>query len=152
MPTYRNDSTTEGYKLTAPGQSGEYVLRPGQTGASVRFVSVSDLTKTSDSPYWNPCESQGTRTVSSGERTVPLSDNCKKVRVQKVAGTTVTVYLQSSDNKPPIVKDWDASDPVVDCVVDGRASQVICEFAGSGSIQVVELKEDAELVPVTQTA
>lgn len=64
-PTYRNDSTTQSWR--GMNFSGEIVnVVPGDSIQTLAQVSESFMTKTSDSPYYNP-NMEWTVVYSSGE-------------------------------------------------------------------------------------
>ena len=150
MPTYRNDSTHT-IRVCGFEYSGEIDIPPGEQRATPYYQHTSDLVKISDTPYYNPV--MELHEVSSGERIVPINKDTEILRIQKVSGTTVSVYLQSEDNTPALVKSWDSTDPVIDVPMKGLATQAIVCFAGEGSVQIMEIKSrDDGVIPITQNA
>jgi hypothetical protein len=141
MPTYINNGTTS---YSVRNTDGDMVtVKHGETVATYD-VPDTGLTKTLDTPYYNPIVALHEVTASTAEdKTVTLSAQSafKRLRIQKIATATISVYFTSKSNTPAVLKSWTATDPIVDIVVDHTVATLVIEFSAAGSCQVVELRE-----------
>jgi hypothetical protein len=133
MPTYKNETTelvaTEGIRF-----------EPGQMHMTTLILTDPRLTKLSDEPFYNPTAAIHPL-VSSGvgdDQEVILDPKTREIRVWKVLGATVNVFLNSLDahSSAKLGEDYETEIRLV----RGRVSKVIVQFSAGGSCELVEVK------------
>lgn len=142
MPTYRNDSS--GYLSVTDLNGVVQDVAPGATVQTHKFLSITGLTKTDDTPLYNPVAAITDVTFSGAEddQTIALQTTTHTIRLHKVSGgLNVDLYLQAKSNTPAVIKGHDIDDYPTDVVIDGKATQIVLDPDAAGSCQIVELKE-----------
>jgi len=146
MPTFRNDSSSVSYRVE--DISGEMqTVRPGESVATKEILTIahSDFTKTADTPVYAPVLAQHVITFSGENdlQAIALDNECDKIRIHKVSSSlNVDVYLQSSGEADPVLRNFNSDDDPEDVVIEDRASQVLLNPDAAGTCQVVEFKND----------
>jgi len=134
--TYRNDGSST---VILKNKSGDQVtLAPGATLETYYFNDNASLTKTADTPYWNQAIDRDTVTATAGGANVSIDPDTAYVLIFKITGT-ITVYIQSDQNTPAVLKDWTADDPIIQIPVKGRCDNI--EIEGTGTCEVVQYPE-----------
>lgn len=139
MPTYRNDTGTN---VVHKGET----VKPGDSVATVEFLSKAGMTKLSDSPHYNPYQFHEKLTFSGAgslELEVPDPTSCSLIRVQKMsAGMKVSIYLGDKiENPVPIAMDWDIYDPVLEFDTEYSVGKLIVEADAAGSVYILGLQD-----------
>lgn len=140
MPTYLNE--TDKVFLLEDLQGKLVGLNPGKTLESYKIYSYVGLTRTLDTPYYNPLlYIHEVAAGAPGDITVTLEnpETCKTLRIQKIAGAAVDVYINDKANTPPVLNSWQMEDPAVDLAANGCIEQLIITFSAAGACQVLEI-------------
>jgi len=99
MPTYRNDSDHTTYRVE--NVSGEIVkLKPGHSSGTKYLYDVDDLTKTSDTPYYNPVVAVDHVITSNTE--VDIASLAKGIEIVNASGQLVSMCFDSVLNTPSV--------------------------------------------------
>jgi len=140
MPTYRNDGSVNIYiKDTVDAL---ITLKPGDTIQSYEIRTDSGLTKTADTPYYNPLVDRHSETSTGvgDDQTVELDvSNTSYIKVWKVTGGPVSVFFQAKVNTPAVAV-LRAGDSFV-TGIKKNVGQLILEFAAAGTCEVLEARE-----------
>ncbi len=139
MPTYRNDGNSHIHVVNTEG--GNRMLGPGESVETYIYQSNPDLTKTAETPYWNPVAA--VTTVSStgvgDDQEITLNAATDTVKIWSVdPGRVVTVYLEAEANTPPVAIIRSGDMAIIK--VAGRASKLVLKFSVTGSCEVFEVK------------
>lgn len=142
MPTYRND--TDAVVM----HKGERV-KPGETVATVEFLSLAGLTKLSDDPYYNPYQFHEKLTFSgAGSQTLTIPDptSCSVIRIMRITdGMSVTIYIGSKTGNPvPIAYDWDIYDGAFEFDTEYSVGSLIVEASAAGSVYILGMQDFEE--------
>lgn len=141
MPTYQND--TQSYQVMTDTAG---VVRSVAAGASIESYSLtapSGMTKTAETPYYNPVPADGVHAVEStgpaDDKTVTLtSDETDEVEIYNESDAEITVFLRTTDNTPGIVV-FANSVRTISGLLD-KCEQLILQFSAAGSCTVTEIK------------
>lgn len=125
MPTYKNESEHTTYKVL--GISGEVIkLKPGYSAETQKTYDISDLTKTADTPYYNPLLST-THVLSSGTE-VDIASLTKTIEVLNTSDRLVSMHLDSASNDPAISVIPTSNKSL--SIENQQASKVVFTFSG----------------------
>lgn len=138
MPTYRNDSENS-YKVLNSNDV-EQVIQPGESVQTYQILIISGLTKTAETPYFNP--SEGVHVLSStgpgDDKTVNLDASTKEIELWNGSAADITVFLRATANTPGLmilagsVRNISGLGNMVD--------DVILQFSAAGQCYLTELK------------
>jgi hypothetical protein len=142
MPTYLNETAntiTESFK----DKNGilEIINIPaGGSLATTYVLTNANLTKTSDSPYFNPIYGEVKTVVSSGpgdDKTVDIHIDTKQLSIWNANDSVLTVYLNANTNYPPILV-FPNSEKLID--LNHNVSQLIISFSAAATIYIEQRK------------
>lgn len=135
MPTYRNDSNET---IKVENKDKEIVsVEPNQTVETNKYLSITGLTKTLDTPYYNRVVNRQTITLGAAQD-VEISLETDWILIFQITDS-VTVYRQSASNTPPEYEDHTSLDPVIQIPAKGTLNNLV--MSGTGTCEVVEYKE-----------
>ena len=123
---------------------GRDMVEAGDLFQTYEFLDLTvytDLTKTLDTPIYNPIISQTTYTSTGpgDDKTITLDPDTTFILVYKIQGATVSLYntVKDAANK---LQDVDAAS-YWSWECNKRMRQMIIAFAAAGSCVVIEAKE-----------
>lgn len=131
MPTYRNDTNDIIYDKWQP-------VQPGETYETTRNLDDTDLTKTSEEPYYPLANREQTISFGgAGTQQAGVSLNSKVLRVS----TDVEVAIRANSNSNPYVYTMYANEER-DIYNDHSIKVLDLTTTGAGDISIVELDDD----------
>lgn len=139
MPTYRNDANTPHLMRDTSGNTR--TVAPGETVQTYRIYDYPGLTRTADTPYYNPVVSLDEMVFAKAEKqelAVDVSET-RKIFVYGVTGCGVTVYLESIANAPGLHSALESTD-TLEADLDHNASKVVLVSDGAGSCVVKQMR------------
>lgn len=111
MPTYRNDSSSQSWR--GENFSGEVVVvPPGHSIGTQLIISESWMTKTANTPYYNPYETWEI-VYSSGEAKTQTVDATEIKEIQ--------IYNRAESSGEAYVKFNNSSNDYAACLIPGRS-------------------------------
>lgn len=135
MPTYKNNSEiTHKVKNT---DNKSVSVKPGTTIETNKFISITDLTLLSDTPYYNRVVNRQTITLGAAQD-VTISLETDFLIVIQITDY-VTMYSQAAANTPPELENHTDDDPVIQIPCQGRMNNLV--LTGSGTCEIIEYKE-----------
>lgn len=96
MPTYKNNTNKKQFY-----DGGLRWVEPGDTVELKRYIDNSNLTKTSDEPYYSQITQVNTPTGSS-DMTIDINSNTVNIEIYNRSSHLLYVYKNSKQNKPAI--------------------------------------------------
>ena len=107
MPTYRNDNTDNTTFPIMDTDGNLRILEAGQTVESYEQHTGSGLTKTLDTPYYNPLLRRESLDFDQAEaQTITLTADqiaaAKSIKIHKVKVANFSVYISSQSNTPAL--------------------------------------------------
>lgn len=142
MPTYvNNTSATIKEKVRAVnGMDLTLTIEPGKTLQTEYILLDSNLTKTSDAPFFNPLSAAGAEVTSTGpgdDQTVQINRYTNTIAILNQSSAIVNVFLNSKSNTPAL-KSFPNTERTIE--IGDNVNQVICEFPAAATIYVEERK------------
>jgi hypothetical protein len=119
------------------------LIRPGETIETVYIPADTGMTKIADTPYYNPLGARYsvTSTGVGDDKTVTLDVSLKYLYIYKVTAT-VSVFYASTSNTPAVAI-LRAGDRYQHDL-DGRADQLVLQFASAGTCEILQSNEEIE--------
>jgi hypothetical protein len=141
MPTYRND--TNSHQVMTDTAKVVRSVAPGATIESYELTAPSGMTKTLETPYYNPAPASGVHAVSStgagDDQTVALtSAQTDEVEIYNESDAEITVFLRSADNTPGLKVFANSVRTISD--LKDRVDALFMQFSAAGSCTVTEIK------------
>lgn len=101
MPTYRNDSDKKVYVNDLA------YIHPGASYETTFVLDLNDypeLTKTSDSPYYNPMSNRTALNASAGgSQTISINSETKDIQLVNQSSASIDVYINNLLNTPALL-------------------------------------------------
>ncbi|MDA8137936.1 MAG: hypothetical protein M0036_04710 [Desulfobacteraceae bacterium] len=138
--TYRNDTTHAIMCINSAGQPQRVV--PGASISTIYVPTEAGMTKTADTPYYNPVVARHAVSSSGAgdDQTVTLTPaTATHVFVWKVTGGNASIFYDSTANTPAVAilraGDYYQHD------IKARAAQLVIQFDAAGTCEVLETRE-----------
>lgn len=138
--TYRNDSGNV-YMLKDVDGNPQAVYQ-GDTIQTYHVYSKTGLTKTADTPYFNPIVTRHavSSTGPGNDQTVDIGiDATTHIYIYKVTGGTVTVFYEATANTPAVAVLREGDHYRADH--GGFVDQLVLQFSAAGTCEVIETNE-----------
>jgi len=138
MPTYKNNtaSTIVEQFLNKDGLLVPISIAAGATLATQYVLTDANLTKTSDSPYYNPLYGEVKTIVSSGvgdPKEADIHIDTKELAIWNNNDCLITMYLNVNTNDPPL-KVYPYSEKVINC--NHNIEKLIMSFSAAATIYI----------------
>jgi hypothetical protein len=141
MPTYLNETAntiTERFQ-NQHGSLISFAIKPGERLKTPYVLENANLTKESDSPFYNPLEAatHEVTATGAGDQTISIDLYTKAISIFNPESEIILAYINSKSNTPPLYCHG-GTERLLSC--GHNVEQLIFTFSAAGTIYVEERK------------
>lgn len=136
MPTYQNDNLNVSYLIIGI-DGNSHNVEYGDIIETYRYLNLPGLTKTLDTPYYNPTKAvhSVTSTGVGDDQTIVTNDNTDKIEIYNGSVAEITLFLQSSANTPGLKIPVNAIRTIEGLL--NRCAQIVLQFSEAVTAGVI---------------